>query len=483
MKIIYEATKDFSKGSGVLGVGCFEGEKNSFEKDSKKFSGKSEEVFLVPSKNPGHRHVFLLGLGKKEKFSLEKVRLASARLLCRVRGLKEKEAALDLDSITGKFSTEKIAGAVVEGARLSSYRFKKYKSKQRASFDIERYRLLGKSAGKSRPVAETIRQSELLSDGVFFTRDLANEPPNVMTPSRLAESARKMAATNNLTCRILNKKEMGRLKMGGILGVSQGSAEEPKFIILENRPSRTKFSQPLVLVGKGITFDTGGISIKPSNDMDKMKFDMCGAAAVIGAMKVIANLKLPVKVVGLAPVCENMPGGRAQRPGDIVTCLNGKTVEVLNTDAEGRLILADALSYAAKYKPKALVDIATLTGACAATFSDVVSGLMGTDPELVNRLKEAGERSGDRLWELPLYEEYSDMIRATYADIQNISKKSAGAITAGMFLKEFADHTKSWAHLDIAGTAWNEKGPKLLSPIGATGVGVRLFVEFVKSYL
>lgn len=217
--------------------------------------------------------------------------------------------------------------------------------------------------------------------------------------------------------------------------------------------------------------------------MDKMKFDMCGAAAVIGAMKAIANLKLPVKVIGLTPICENMPGSKAQRPGDIIKCLNGKTVEVLNTDAEGRLILADALSYAAKFKPKALIDLATLTGACAATFSNLAIGLMGTDEALVARFKKAGDATGERVWELPLWEEYFELIKATYADIQNISKRYAGTITAGMFLKEFADHTKSWAHLDIAGVAYNESGSKPLSPIGATGVGVRLVVEVVKSYL
>ena len=303
-----------------------------------------------------------------------------------------------------------------------------------------------------------------------------------MTPAKLAQTAKEMAFKNNLKCKVLGKSEIKRLGMGGIIGVSQGSAQEPRFIILENKVKNPKFKNPVVLVGKGITFDTGGISIKPSNDMDKMKFDMCGAAAVIGTMKVVANLRLPIKVVGLTPVCENMPGGRAQRPGDIVRCLNGKTVEVLNTDAEGRLILADALSYAARYKPKAVIDIATLTGACAATFSDLASGLMGTDPELVGRIQAAGEYTGERCWELPLWEEYGELIKATYADIQNISKKSAGTITAGMFLKEFADHTQSWAHLDVAGTAWADN-PKPLSPIGATGVCVRLFVRLLKSYL
>jgi leucyl aminopeptidase len=253
-------------------------------------------------------------------------------------------------------------------------------------------------------------------------------------------------------------------------------------VVLQNRVKAGASKDPIVFVGKGITFDTGGISIKPAGDMDKMKFDMCGAAAVVGAMKAIANLKLNVKVIGITPLCENMPDGNAQRPGDIITFYNGKTAECLNTDAEGRLILADALAYAKNFKPRVLVDIATLTGACSATFADLCAGLMSTDPALVTRLKEIGDKTGERMWELPLWDEYFPLIKATYADIQNISKKYAGTITAGMFLKEFADHTTSWAHLDIAGTAWNEGGAKPLSPIGATGIGVRWFVELAKSY-
>lgn len=483
----------------LLAIGCFQDDKRFLEKSSnldasakdkvhkalasKKFSGKCSETFLYALGGKTAGALFLIGLGKKEKYTLERVRRAAAKSLAQGKACQYHTIRLDLDTLREKFSLEEVGAAAVEGARLSDYRFDKYKSKKSPVPPIQSLELFSKEEKKSQSIRKVLSEAEILCEGVIFTRDLANEPPNVMTPARLARSTAAMAAKNNLSCKVLGKSDMARLKMGGILGVSQGSAQEPKFIILENRVKHPKFSQPIVLVGKGITFDTGGISIKPSKDMDKMKFDMCGAAAVIGAMKVIANLMLPIKVVGLAPVCENMPGHNAQRPGDIVTAMNGKTIEVLNTDAEGRLILADALSYAAKFKPKALLDIATLTGACAAAFGDIASGLMSTDPDLVDRVKEAGEKTGERVWELPLWDEYFDLIKATYADIQNISKKSAGAITAGMFLKEFADHTKSWAHLDIAGTAWNEAGPKPLSPIGATGVGVRLFVQLVKRYL
>lgn len=500
MKISYEASKGALKTVEILAIGCFEGDKDFLKKSScldahtkeaiqkiltaKKITFKCGETFFTPSpflKSAGS--VFFIGLGKREKFTLDRARKAAAKFLAQAKCFKYKNARLDLDSFVEKFSLAEIAAAVVEGARLSHYRFDKYKSKPCPPDGVEELFLSSSRSADAKSTQACIAESEILLEGVIFTRNLANEPPNVMTPTRLANAAKEMAAKNNLVCKVFGKDEIKKMNMGGVLAVSQGSAEEPRFIVLENKVKSPKFSNPIVLVGKGITFDTGGISIKPSNDMDKMKFDMCGAAAVIGAMKVIANLKLPIKVVGITPVCENMPGGKAQRPGDIITISNGKTVEVLNTDAEGRLVLADALSYAAKYKPKVLIDIATLTGACSVTFADLAIGLMGTDTDLLNRIKKAGEYTGERCWELPLWDEYFDLIKATYADIQNISKKYAGTITAGMFLKEFADHTKSWAHLDIAGTAWNEGGPKVLSPIGATGVGVRLFVRLIKDYL
>jgi len=442
--------------------------------------------------------VILLDLGKKEKYTLEKLRRVVARALSQARSLGVASLAIEMQTLLGAFSEADGARAAVDGARLSNYRFDRYKSKPSPKPAVAALTLVfppkadpprtGKGSRDSAAIRKALRESEIIASAVLFTRDLANEPANVMTPPALAAAAKAMAKKSGLICRVLGKSQMKKLGMGGVLAVSQGSSFGPQFIILENVVRATGRSpvqrqKPIVLVGKGITFDTGGISLKPGADMDKMKFDMCGAASVIGAMKAIADLKLPVKVIGLAPVCENMPGSTAQRPGDIIRCLNGKTVEVLNTDAEGRLILADALSYAKRFSPRVLVDIATLTGACAATFSDLASGVMGTDPELIGKIKEAGERTGERCWELPLWDEYAELIRAPYADIQNISKKNAGTITAGMFLKEFAEHARSWAHLDIAGTAWNSGSPKSLSPIGATGVGVRLFVELIKSYI
>ena len=421
-----------------------------------------------------------VGLGKKEKFTLEKTRRAVSKIFSSCKSFKIKELRIDVDSFGAVLPVGDVVRAIVESARVVDYHFNKYKSKPAPSTVLSELVLSFKNTKEAAKVRRAFQEAEIVSRAVYFTRDIANEPANVMTPPAVASAAKAMAAKNGLLCRILGKADIQKMKMGGILGVSQGSSFPPQLIVLENVVRATGRSplrrqKPIVLVGKGVTFDTGGISIKPSADMDKMKFDMCGAAAVMGAMQAVANLKLPVKVIGIAPVCENMPGSKAQRPGDILHISNGKTVEVLNTDAEGRLILADALSYAKRFNPRVLVDIATLTGACAATFGDKAIGLMGTDEGLVQRLKNAGERTGARCWELPLWDEYFELIRATYADIQNISKKNAGTITAGMFLKEFADHTKAWAHLDIAGTAWTNAG--------ATGIGVRLFVEFVKSYL
>lgn len=496
MRIVSSPPAASLKSADIIGIGCFEDAKHfslqsatlepaardKIQKilKSKSFSGKAGETFFIPAATRSAGSVYLIGLGPKEKFTLEKVRRAAAKLLSQAKAFRHESLRLELDGFDAGFSAGEIAQAAVEGLRLADYRFDKYKSKPAPESPVKEASLI--SSAKS-GVARALREGEALCEAVSFARDLANEPANVMTPARLAQAARKMASESSLSCRVLAKPELQRLGMGGILGVSQGSAFGPQLIVLESRgrSRRGASSRPIVLVGKGVTFDSGGISLKPGANMDKMKFDMSGAAAVIATMKAAAALRLPLCLVGLVPVVENMPSSTAQRPGDIIRCFNGKTVEVLNTDAEGRLILADALAYAERWKPHAMVDIATLTGACAATFGDVTSAVMGTDADLVHRLIEAGERAGERCWELPLWDEYSESIRATYADIQNISKAQAGTITAGMFLKEFASHTKAWAHLDVAGTAWTDHA-KPLAAVGSTGVGVRLLVQLLKSY-
>ncbi len=477
MKISVEVGKKALKNAVGVGVAYFEGSSQIPQALKKKFNGKDGEFYLDAKLSS---LALLIGLGKKEKYTLEKVRRAAARLLGQAKASQLATLTIQVDSFIEKFSTGDAIAALTEGLMLSSYRFDKYKSKPSPASATSEVVLMLESASYAKEAKRALAEALIVCEGVSFTRNIANEPANVMTPVAFAQAVRQMALKNNLTCRVLGLSEIKKLKMGGILGVSQGSSFPPQLVILENKVKSK--SKPIVLVGKGVTFDTGGISLKPGGDMDKMKFDMCGAAAVAGALKAIGNLNIGTKVIGIMPLVENMPDSLAQRPGDIIRCHNGKTVEVLNTDAEGRLILADALSYAKKFEPKLMIDIATLTGACAAAFSDLAVAVMGTDPKLVADIREAGEKTGERCWELPLWDEYAELIKATYADLQNISKRQAGTITAGMFLKEFADHTSSWAHLDIAGTAWNNGGAKALSPIGATGVGVRLFVELVKSH-
>ncbi|MCG3175737.1 MAG: Cytosol aminopeptidase [Candidatus Omnitrophica bacterium] len=477
----------------VLGVGVFEDQPRTAVSalpaavrarvqealSSGKCKGSSGEVFAVFVPGSGPECVFLIGLGKRETLKLERVRLAAARLRSQAAACKYAALRLDLESVRGALPMADVIGAAVEGLRMSAYRFDKYKTsgkdrKPSGPSEAE-LGLRSPGAGERRALAE----AEILAETVNWTRDFANEPANVLTPVRLAAVARRMASEERLSCRVLGRAECLKLGMGGIIGVSQGSSYPPQLIVLEYKPKGVKDQRPVVLVGKGVTFDTGGISLKPGPGMEWMKYDMCGAAAVIGALRAIARLKLPVPVVGLAPVVENMPGSKAQRPGDIIRCMNGKTVEVLNTDAEGRLILADALCYAERYKPRHLIDIATLTGACSVTFGDAASAVMSSDPELTARLKKAGEHTGERLWEMPLYEEYKELIRATHADIQNISKKNVGIMTAGLFLREFSGHAGSWAHLDIAGTGFAD-GDRPLGPKGVTGMGVRLFTRFVR---
>ena len=313
-----------------------------------------------------------------------------------------------------------------------------------------------------------------LARGIEFARELANLPPNVATPTRLGEEARKLARAGGLQCQVLGPKEVARLGMGSFMAVAQGSRQPLRFIVLKYQGASVKAS-PVVLVGKGITFDSGGISIKPAPEMDEMKFDMGGAASVLGTFRALAEIRPKVNVVGLIPACENMPGGGAFKPGDVVTSMSGQTIEVLNTDAEGRLILCDALTYAERFDPDVVIDIATLTGACVVALGAVRSGLFTTDDELAHALHEAGEAALDPCWRMPLDEEYGEGLKTNFADVANVAGRQAGAVTAAKFLQRFA-RNYPWAHLDIAGTAWKGGAAK-----GATGRPVGLLVEYLLS--
>ncbi|WP_298293889.1 leucyl aminopeptidase [Thiomonas sp.] len=319
-----------------------------------------------------------------------------------------------------------------------------------------------------------LQQSEAVAVGVRLSRELANLPANYCTPTYLAETARRLARHHQLDCKVLGRAEMEKLGMGALLAVAQGSAQPPRFIVLEYRGAERK-QAPHVLVGKGVTFDTGGISLKPGADMDEMKFDMSGAAAVLGVFEAVARLKPKINLVGLIAATENMPDGGAVKPGDVVTSLSGQTIEILNTDAEGRLILCDALTYAARYKPQSVVDIATLTGACVIALGKVNSGLFTADDTLANALLDAGRAALDPCWRLPLEAEYAEALKSNFADVANIGGRPAGAITAACFLWRFAKDYR-WAHLDIAGTAWNSGANK-----GATGRPVPLLVRYLLS--
>jgi leucyl aminopeptidase len=370
-----------------------------------------------------------------------------------------------------------LAWAVRETAvatRNALYRFDRMKSEQEGPPRALRRVTLALPGRKELEAAESaLRAGVAIADGVDRARDLANLPPNVCTPSYLADQARALAEAHaSLRVEVLDEKDMEKLGMGALLAVARGSRQPPRLIAVEHRGA-DKGTRPVVLVGKGVTFDAGGISLKPAQAMDEMKFDMSGAAAVLGVLHTVAALGLPLRVVGLVPATENLPDGNAVKPGDIVTSMSGQTIEVLNTDAEGRLILCDALTYAARYEPTVVIDVATLTGACVVALGRVVSGLFSNHPPLARDLLAAGQRSGDRAWELPLWEEYREPLKSNFADVANIGGPEAGAVTAATFLARFA-RKYHWAHLDIAGTAWVTGKEK-----GATGRPVPLLAQYL----
>ena len=360
--------------------------------------------------------------------------------------------------------------AAVTGAGEAAYVYTATKTKLEGN-QIERVVIGVPDAGAARAAFDSANAA---AAGIAFAREMANLPPNHATPTRLGEEAKKLAKAHGFGCEVLGPKEIAKIGMGALMAVAQGSEEPARFIVLEHKGGASG-DAPIVLVGKGITFDSGGISIKPSQDMDEMKFDMGGAASVLGTFRAIGELKPRVNVIGLIPACENLPDGRAVKPGDIVKTLNGQTVEILNTDAEGRLILCDALAYAERYKPSLVVDIATLTGACVVALGHVRSGLFSTDEALAQDLQSAGDAALDLCWRMPLDDDYAEGLKTNFADVANVAGRAGGAITAAKFLQRFAAKFP-WAHLDIAGTAW-KSGPQK----GATGRPVGLLYQFLLS--
>jgi leucyl aminopeptidase len=451
------------------------------------FKGKLNEIaWLYPwGEGIAAKRLLLVGLGKREELSLDKIREAAGTAAWEISGKGLKSFTTSLYGVgVLPYPLEILAQALVEGSLLSLYKFDQYKSKKEndeSGKGLEQMTVLSEEAEEFSKIEEGIRIGQIVSEATNFARDLSNHPANVATPTMLAEQAEKMAREMGLNCRILSKPEMEELKMGALLAVARGSQEPAKFIILEHNAEK-KDMDTIVLVGKGVTFDSGGISLKPAEGMDAMKMDMSGGAAVIATLKCAAALNLPLKVVGLVPATENLPSGSATKPGDIVTASSGTTIEILNTDAEGRLILADALTYAKRYNPRAVIDLATLTGACVVALGHIACAMLGNNRELMEKVRAASELSGERLWELPLWEDYKELIKGDLADIKNTAGREGGTITGAAFLSRFTEDYP-WVHLDIAGTAWTGKGiKKVYLPKGATGFGVRLLVQFLRNW-
>jgi len=417
--------------------------------------------------------VLLVGLGSQVAFREKQYREAVAAAVRALNATGSEEATLHLTelAVERRDAAWNVAQAVTV-AREGGYRFTRMKSRSEAAEPALRRIVLSVDRAAGKRAAAGLAHGLAVADGMNLAKDLGNLPPNVCTPTYLANQARELAKRYRMKVTVLERADMERLGMHTLLSVAQGSAQPPKFITLEHRGG-AKAKKPVVIVGKGITFDTGGISLKPAAEMDEMKFDMCGAASVLGTMKAVGEMKLPLNVVGVIPTTENMPGGRATRPGDIVKSLSGQTVEILNTDAEGRLILCDALTYVERFRPAAVIDIATLTGACVIALGHVASGLFSNDDALAHEVTGAGETAYDRVWHMPLWDDYQEQLKSNFADFANIGGRPAGAVTAACFLARFTRKFK-WAHLDIAGTAWKSGREK-----GATGRPVPLLTQFL----
>ncbi|HKA33642.1 MAG TPA: leucyl aminopeptidase [Candidatus Binatia bacterium] len=420
----------------------------------------------------GAANVLLIGLGKSEEVNADSWRKAGARA-------RKEAAALGAEEFVFFFAPEKdteaAAEAVAEGALLASYQFNKYRSDSKPRAEVRVMTLIGPGA-RDGGLKRAVKLASDIVPGVFAARDLVNEPPSVATARFLGEAAKRLCRGRGLSVEVWSKKKIQAMNLNGLLAVNRGSTEEPRFIVIRYRPP-TNAEKKIALVGKGITFDSGGLSLKTGKGMETMKLDMAGGAAIIGAMSRLPELVPAVEVTGYIPTTDNLPSGSAQKPGDIIRYLNGKTIEVLNTDAEGRLILADGLALAAKEKPDYMINLATLTGACMVALGTEVAGLFSNDQRLADALLRASKEAGEKLWQLPLVKEYREDIKSSVADMKNIGGSYGGAITAALILQEFVDGVP-WAHLDIAGPAFAEK-EMLLSPKGGTGYGVRTLIRFL----
>jgi leucyl aminopeptidase len=443
--------------------------------ESNEFRAKDGTISIVHNNvGSGIKRALLLGMGDKKNLDPEKTRNLTGKVVNKAKELGISEFVL----IPFKNMDKEHLSAMVEGVKLSDYSFNNYKRDEDRN-DLNQVRIYIRNDMKNNQ--KIIRHSVVVSDAVIFTRNISNLPPNDCSPKDLATLSKKLSENQKVKVRVIEKEEMKSYGFEGILAVGKGSASSPKLIVLEY--SGTTKNRPIVIVGKAVTFDTGGISIKPSEKMEEMKFDKCGGCNVLGIIKAVSDLGLDTSVIGIIPAVENMPSGSSYRPGDIIKMYNGKTVEVVNTDAEGRIILGDALSFAVKtFAPKAIIDMATLTGAAIIALGTNVAALVGNNDDLVTKILEYSNQTGEKIWQLPLFEEYKEQLKSSNADMKNIGGRPAGAITAAAFLSSFVEETP-WVHLDIAGTAWTQDGTKEKSynPKGATGFGIRTIVKYISS--
>jgi leucyl aminopeptidase len=455
-------TKGFGKFSGII---------QNIVSESKPSFG---EVIVIHKPSIGKslkfEKVLLISLGKEEKLDYETIRKLGGIIGSGANKYKFSSCTIADTWYRKKLDKETSIRALLEGIFLGTYTFEEFFSEKKEKVNLKEVNIEFKGNFE-----KAIEETRIVSESVFLARDLQNLPSNIATPTYIANVAKEECEKVGISVKIIEKEEAEKLGMNLYLAVARGSEERPKFVVMEYKGGGDKWYS---IAGKGITFDTGGISIKPSERMEEMKYDMSGAASVIGSMIAIARLGLKVNIVGITPLTENMPSGKATKPGDIVKSMGGTSVEIINTDAEGRLILADALEYAKKYNPEFVIDIATLTGACVVALGHEAAGLMGNNSELIEMIKKSSQRTGERVWELPLWDEYNEYIKSDFADVKNIGNRYGGAITAAAFLKKFTNY--KWAHMDIAGVAYTDK-EKFYIKKGGTGFGVRLFVELFKS--
>jgi leucyl aminopeptidase len=463
--------------------------------EDKDFGGKLNQTAIIYTlgKLPTPR-IILVGLGKKTEFNLDKLRQTFASACRRAKELRIKSVSSMVFPTGFKgIDSGMVAQSMVEGILLSNYQMDKYKTTEKKEI-LKNFTIVEEDESKISALEQGAHLGEIFSGATNYTRDLANQPSNILTPTSLSLEAKRLAQEDNLRCKILSSPEIKKLRMNSFLAVASGSKEPAKLIILEYRHQghliKDKKFDTVALVGKGITFDAGGLSLKPTEDMLEMKGDMAGGAVVMSAVAASAQLRLPLNLIGIIPACENLPSGSALKIGDIITSHSGKTIEILNTDAEGRLILADALSYAKVFKPATIIDVATLTSGIKLALGSICAGVLGNQDKLKNKMIQAGQKTGERVWELPLWDDYQEFIKSDLADIKNTGGRWGAAIIATRFLQNFIGDYP-WVHVDIAGVAFSEKErpyipfsekEKLYIPKGATGFGARLLLQFLRDW-